>query len=70
MRMSAGFRSYVAMFFLMRLWFRETVEPCLLARDIEAARDTDGDGFGWWLTDMRVSDEEDKGNVGRRVFGN
>jgi hypothetical protein len=44
-RTSEGRRSCGAMFFLMRDWERDMVEPCLLAREIEVALDIDAASF-------------------------
>ena len=35
------------MFFLIRDWFLETEDPCLLARDMEVARDNDA--VSWFI---------------------
>ena len=44
-RTSEGRRSCGAMFFLMRDWERDMVEPCLLAREIDVALDIDAASF-------------------------
>ena len=44
-RTSEGRRSCGAMFFLMRDWERDIVEPCLLAREIDVALDIDAASF-------------------------
>ena len=49
MRISLGLRSCGATFFLMRLWLRETAEPCLLVRDIEVAREREAASLWLWL---------------------
>lgn len=45
MRTSEGFRSWGAIFFLMSDWFLETVEPCLLAREMDVAREREALSF-------------------------
>lgn len=45
MSTSDGLRSCGAMFFLMRDWFLEMVEPCLLALEMDVARETEPVSF-------------------------
>ncbi len=49
------------MFFLMRDWERDMVEPCLLAREIEVALDIDAASF---ILPVSVVKSQEQGGCG------
>lgn len=52
-RMSDGFKSCGAIFFFIRDWLRETEEPCLLALDIEVAREREA-AVSWFMVGVEL----------------
>jgi hypothetical protein len=50
-RTSDGLRSCGATFFLMSDWFLETEEPCLLALEMDVARETEV--ASWFMFEFR-----------------
>jgi Phosphate transport (Pho88) len=63
MRTSEGLRSCGAMFFLIRDWFLDRAEPCLLVLEMDVARDMEA--ASWWRF---IVVKRERGSSGYFIF--